>query len=124
MEKKRSKLKKWKAKLEIQTLINQNWKKENIVEKISEDYDYSPVTVENIYYECYKDALKSVQDYFDEATKTNIARLISIADKAFIENRYGDALKAIDMLNKMSGNYAPEKHDLTSNDEPIKITFQ
>lgn len=118
----RSKIKKWKAKLDIQCLINQGWSRDNIIEKIVEDYNYSPITAENLYYECHKIALKSVQDYLTEASKTNIQRIISIADKAFVEGRYGDSLKALDMLNKMSGNYAPEKHTVIT-DEPIQIKF-
>ena len=125
MEKeRRSKIKKWKAKLDIQCLINQGWSRDNIIEKIVEDYNYSQATAENLYYECHKIALKTVQDYLTEASKTNIQRIISIADKAFVEGRYGDSLKALDMLNKMSGNYSPDKLDITSNEEPIIIKFQ
>lgn len=43
--------KKWKAKLESATLINQGWTREDIIEKLCEDYAYAEATAQNIYYE-------------------------------------------------------------------------
>ena len=43
---------------------------------------------------------------------------------ASAEKRYGDSLKAIDTLNKMGGLYAPEEHNINTNAEPIKISFE
>lgn len=103
-------------------MINQGWSRERIIEKLVEDYDYSDATAENVYYQAKKDAVKSIQDYLTEAAKVNVQRIISIADKAAVDGRYGDALKAIDMLNKMNGLYAPEQHNVNTN-EPIEIKF-
>ena len=45
----RSNHKKWKAKLESATLINQGWSREDIIEKLCEDYEYAEATAHNIY---------------------------------------------------------------------------
>ena len=120
----RSSHKRWKAKLESATLINQGWTREDIIEKLVEDYNYAEATAQNIYYEALRNANKAISDYINEAAKINVQRLISIIDAAFAEKRYGDALRAIDTLNKMGGLYAPEEHTINTNAEPIKISFE
>ena len=119
----RNSSKKWRAKLESATLINQGWTREDIIEKLCEDYEYAEATAQNIYYEALRNANKAISDYINEAAKINVQRLISIIDAAFAEKRYGDSLKAIDTLNKMGGLYAPEEHNINTNAEPIKISF-
>lgn len=121
--KRRSNHKKWKAKLESATLINQGWTREDIIEKLCEDYEYAPTTAHNIYYEALRNANKSISDYINEAAKINVQRLISIIDAAFVEKRYGDSLRAIDTLNRMGGLYAPEERNVNTITEPIKISF-
>lgn len=120
----RSSHKKWKAKLDASTLVNQGWTREDIIEKLCEDYEYAPATAQNIYYEALRNANKAISDYINEAAKINVQRLISIIDAAFSEKRYGDALRAIDVLNRMGGLYAPEEHTINTNAEPIKISFE
>lgn len=115
---------KWKAKLEAATLINQGWSREDIIEKICEDYTYAEATAETIYYAAQRNANRAISDYINEAAKINVQRLISIIDAAFAEKRYGDALRAIDTLNKMGGLYAPEEHAINTNSVPIKISFE
>ena len=116
--------KKWRAKLEASTLINQGLSREDIIAKLSEDYEYSEATAQTIYYAAQRNANKAISDYINEAAKVNVQRLISIIDAAFAEKKYGDSLKAIDTLNKMGGLYAPEEHNINTNAEPIKISFE
>ena len=116
--------KKWRAKLEASTLINQGWVREDIIAKLSEDYEYSEATAQTIYYAAQRNANKAISDYINEAAKVNVQRLISIIDAAFAEKKYRDALRAIDTLNKMGGLYAPEEHNINTNAEPIKISFE
>ena len=116
--------KRWKAKLEASTLINQGWSREDIIEKLSEDYEYAEATAETIYYAAQRNANKAISDYINEAAKVNVQRLISIIDAAFAEKKYGDSLKAIDTLNKMGGLYSPEEHNINTNAGPIKISFE
>ena len=115
--------KKWKAKLDASTLVNQGWSREDIIEKLCEDYNYAEATAHNIYYEALRNANKAISDYINEAAKINVQRLISIIDATFAEKRYGDSLRAIDTLNRMGGLYAPEEHNVHTNAEPIKISF-
>ena len=116
--------KKWKAKLDASTLINQGWSREDIIEKLCEDYSYATATAETIYYAAQRNANKEISDYINEAAKINVQRLISIIDAAFAEKHYSDALRAIDVLNRMGGLYAPEEHTINTNAEPIKISFE
>ena len=116
--------KRWKAKLEAANLVNQGWSREDIIEKLREDYEYAEATAETIYYAAQRNANKAISDYINEAAKVNVQRLISIIDAAFAEKKYGDSLKAIDTLNKMGGLYAPEEHRISTNSEPIKISFE
>ena len=116
--------KRWKAKLEASTLINQGWSREDIIAKLSEDYEYSEATAQTIYYAAQRNANKAISDYINEAAKVNVQRLISIIDAAFAEKKYGDSLKAIDTLNKMGGLYAPEEHNIHAGTEPVKISFE
>ena len=116
--------KKWRAKLEASTLINQGWSREDIIAKLSEDYEYSEATAQTIYYAAQRNANKAISDYINEAAKVNVQRLISIIDAAFAEKKYGDSLKAIDTLNKMGGLYSPEEHNINTNSTPIKISFE
>ena len=116
--------KKWRAKLEASTLINQGWSREDIIAKLSEDYEYSEATAQTIYYAAQRNANKAISDYINEAAKVNVQRLISIIDAAFAEKKYGDSLKAIDTLNKMGGLYSPEQVDVNMQGEPIKISFE
>lgn len=116
--------KKWKAKLEAANLVNQGWSREDIIEKLCEDYEYASATAETIYYAAQRNANKAISDYINEAAKVNVQRLISIIDAAFAEKKYGDSLKAIDTLNRMGGLYAPEEHSINTNSEPIKISFE
>lgn len=120
----RSKVKKWRAKLDVACLINQGYSRDDIIQKLIEDYDYAESTATNIYYEALKFATKSIEDYIHEASKINIQRIIAIIDQCYADKRYNEALRAIDMLNKMGGLYAPEEHNITTNTEPITITFE
>lgn len=116
--------KKWKAKLQASTLINQGWSREDIIEKLCEDFEYSEATAQTIYYAAQRNANKAISDYIKEAAKVNVQRLISIIDATFAEKKYGDSLKAIDTLNKMGGLYSPEQVDVNMQGEPIKISFE
>ena len=116
--------KKWKAKLEASTLINQGWSREDIIEKLCEDYEYAEATAQSIYYAAQSNANRAISDYIKEAAKINVQRLISIIDATFAEKKYGDSLKAIDTLNKMGGLYSPEQVDVNMQGEPIKISFE
>lgn len=118
----KSKIRKYRAMLDCECMMLQGYDKDAIIEHLQEDYKYAPSTSENIYYQCIKKATEKLNDFMDEAKKTVISKIIAISDKTYIEGRYGDALKALDMLNKMSGSYAPEKHTVIT-DEPIQIKF-
>ncbi len=118
------KIRKWRAKLDTICLIRQGWVREDIIQRLVEDYDYSPSSAQGIYYEAQREACRSIEDYIKEATKTNIQKILGIIDQCYEGKRFTDALRGIDMLNKMGGLYAPEQHDIHNSSEPITITFE
>lgn len=118
------KLRKWRAKLDTICLIRQGWTREDIVERLVEEFDYSQSTATGLYYEAQREACRSIEDYIKEASKTNVQKILSIIDQCYEDKRFGDALKGIDMLNKMGGLYAPEQHDIHTSTEPITISFE
>lgn len=89
-----------------------------------EDYDYAPTSAGHIYYEALAEAARTINDYIAEASKSNVQRLLGIIDQCYADKRYAEAMRGIDMLNKMGGLYAPEEHNINSLNEPIKITFE
>ena len=119
---KKSKIRKYRAMLDCECMMLQGYDKDAIMEHLQEDYDYAEATAENIYYASMKRATEKLNDFMDEAKKTAVSKLISISDKSYSEGRYGDAIKSLDILNKIFGNYAPEKHTVIT-DEPIQIKF-
>lgn len=110
--------------LDCECMMLQGYDKAAIIEHLQSDYEYAATTAEHIYYACMQRATEKLSDFMDEAKKTAVSKILSISDKAYDEGRFSDSLKALDLLNKIFGNYAPEKHDLTSNDEPIIIKFE
>lgn len=120
--KKKSKIRKYRAKLDVVCLIRQGYERDDIIQQIIEDYDYSAATAQNLYYESLKEATRSIQEYIKEASKSNVQRLLGIIDQCYVSKRYNEAMKGIDMLNKMSGLYAPEEHKIHTDDN-INITF-
>lgn len=122
MEKK-SKIRKYRAKLDVVCLIRQGYERDDIIQRIIEDYGYAQSTAMDLYYEAMKEAARSIDDYIKEASKSNVQRLLGIIDQCYADKRYGEAMKGIDMLNKMGGLYAPEEHNINTND-PINITFE
>lgn len=121
---KRSKIRKYRAKLDVVCLIRQGYTRDDIIARLIEDYDYAEISAQNLYYEALKESVRTIEDYIKEASKSNVQRLLGIIDQCYNDKRYGDAMKGIDILNKMGGLYAPEEHTVNTNTEPIKITFE
>lgn len=119
----KSKIRKYRAKLDVVCLIRQGYERDDIIQQIVEDYGYTQSTAMGLYYEAQKEATRSIEDYIKEASKSNVQRLLGIIDQCYADKRYGEAMKGIDMLNKMGGLYAPEEHNINTND-PINITFE
>lgn len=120
---KKSKIRKYRAMLDCECMMLQGYPRDAILEHLQEDYEYAESSAMNIYYECTKRATDKLNEFMDVAKKTAISKILSISDKAYDEKRYGDSLKALDMLNKIFGNYEAQKVDVTSADEPITIKF-
>lgn len=111
------------AKLDCISLIQQGYDRQDIINIIAEKYDYSLRGAQNLYYQALNEANEKIQTYIKSAAKSNINRLIGIIDQCYLDKRYNEAMKGIDMLNKMGGLYAPEEHNIKTEAEPIIIKF-
>ena len=110
--------------LDCECMMLQGYPRDAILEHLQEDYEYTESSAMKIYYECMKHATDKLIGFMEAAKKTAISKILSISDKAYDEKRYSDSLRALDMLNKIFGNYAPEEHNINANTEPIKISFE
>ena len=121
---KKSKIRKYRAMLDCECMMLQGYSRDAILEHLQEDYKYAPSSAMTIYYACTKRATDKLTEFMEVAKKTAISKILAISDKAYDEKRYSDSLRALDMLNKIFGNYAPEEHNVNTNAEPIKISFE
>lgn len=101
-------------------MLLQGYTKEDVLEYLTDDCGYTPKTAERYFFEAQKRATENLQEFMDQAKKVAISKILSISDKAYKDNKLNDSLKALDMLNKIFSNYAPEKVDVTT-DQPIEI---
>lgn len=101
-------------------MLLQGYTKEDVLEYLTDDCGYTPKTSERYFFEAQKRATENLQEFMDQAKKVAISKILSISDKAYKDNKLNDSLKALDMLNKIFSNYAPEKVDVTT-DQPIEI---
>lgn len=121
---KKSKIRKYRAMLDCECMMLQGYSRDAILEHLQDDYEYAESSAMNIYYECTKHATDKLTEFMEVAKKTAISKILAISDKAYDEKRYGDSLRALDMLNKIFGNYAPETHTINTSTTPIKISFE
>lgn len=119
----KSKVRQQRALLECECLILQGRSKDQVLEVLIEDYGYAANTANNMYYMAAKSAGDRLEEFMATAKKAAVSKLLAISDKAYDQNKLGDSIKAIDLLNKVFGNYSPEKLEVTG-DEPIKIVFE
>lgn len=65
---------------------------------------------------------KNYDETEEQARQEMIERATTIVEKCMEQERYSEAQKAMDMLNKLKGLYQPEKKDLNVQGD-IEITF-
>lgn len=95
------------------TLIGDCFSKREIIDLLISTYNLS----ESVAFKRYKEALAEYvnSEEFEEFRKVNIGRLDKIVKRAYEDKKYGEAIKAIDVQNKMIGGYVPEKVEVSVN---------
>lgn len=101
----KSQVRKYCAKRRAMFLRNIGWSFEETVAQIMEEYGYAQSSAENLTAECATDMKAQYEKYVKDCRQRNMGRLNAIINKALEDNRPYDALKAIDIQNKMAGCY-------------------
>ena len=105
------------------SLLRMNYDYEQIIERLQDEYGYSSHSAKKVLDKNKRKLKNIVEKKIDKIADENINRLEAIIDECYEQRKYTDALKAIDILNKMGGQYT-QKIDLNgtlNQDFVIKI---
>ena len=96
------------------SLLRMNYDYEQIIERLQDEYGYSSHSAKKVLDKNKRKLKNSVEKKIDKMAEDNINRIEAIIDECYEQRKYTDALKAIDMLNKMGGQYT-QKVDINGN---------
>ena len=96
------------------SLLRMNYDYEQIIERLKDEFDYTDNSAKKVLDKNKRKLKNSVEKKIDKMAEDNINRIEAIIDECYEQRKYTDALKAIDMLNKMGGQYT-QKIDLNGN---------
>lgn len=88
---------------------------------IQDKYGYTERASEKVIKNTNADLRKHYEDYMNNIAAFNLSRLTEIVNDCQEKGKYSDALKAIDILNKMSNLYTQKIEVKT--EEPIEINL-
>lgn len=96
------------------SLLRMNYDYDYIIERLKDEFDYTDNSAKKVLDKNKRKLKNSVEKKIDKMAEDNINRIEAIIDECYEQRKYTDALKAIDMLNKMGGQYT-QKIDLNGN---------
>ena len=96
------------------SLLRMNYDYEQIIERLQDEYGYSSHSAKKVLDKNKRKLKNSVEKKIDKMAEDNINRIEAIIDECYEQRKYTDALKGIDMLNKMGGQYT-QKVDINGN---------
>lgn len=96
------------------SLLRMNYDYDDIAERLKEEYGYSDNSAKKVIDKNKRKLKKSVENKIDKMAQENINRVEAIIDECYEQKRYNEALKAVDILNKMGGVYTT-KLDINGN---------
>ena len=106
------------------SLLRMNYDYEQIIERLQDEYGYSSHSAKKVLDKNKRKLKNSVEKKIDKMAEENINRIEAIIDECYEQRKYTDALKAIDILNKMGGQYT-QKIDLNGNlDQTFNIKIR
>lgn len=96
------------------SLLRMGYDYDYITERLKEEYEYTDNSAKKVIDKNKRKLKESVEKKIEKMANENINRIEAIIDECYQQKRYTDALKAIDVLNKMGGLYT-QKIDLNGN---------
>ena len=106
------------------SLLRMNYDYDYIIERLKDEFDYTDNSAKKVLDKNKRKLKNSVEKKIDKMAEDNINRIEAIIDECYEQRKYTDALKAIDMLNKMGGQYT-QKIDLNGNlNQEFKIKIR
>lgn len=87
------------------SLLRMNYDYDYIIERLKDEFDYTDNSAKKVLDKNKRKLKNSVEKKIDKMAEDNINRIEAIIDECYEQRKYTDALKAIDMLNKMGGQY-------------------
>lgn len=96
------------------SLLRMNYENSDIIERLKEEYGYSSNSARKVVDKVKKKLKQTLEKKYDKIAEENINRLEAIVDECYEQRRYNEALKAIDILNKLGGVYTT-KLDVNAN---------
>ena len=106
------------------SLLRMNYDYDYIIERLKDEFDYTDNSAKKVLDKNKRKLKNSVEKKIDKMAEENINRIEAIIDECYEQRKYTDALKAIDMLNKMGGQYTT-KLDINGNlNQEFKIKIR
>lgn len=106
------------------SLLRMNYDYDQIIERLQDEYGYSSHSAKQLLVKNKRKLKNSVEKKIEKMAEDNINRIEAIIDECYEQRKYTDALKGIDMLNKMGGQYT-QKIDLNGNlDQTFNIKIR
>lgn len=102
-------------------LIVFNHEREEVIQSIMDEFGYAESTANNIYAEAQKRIEGYTRYNAKKIAERNIQRLDVIAEEAYDNEDYKNSIKAMDILNKMSGQYETKVNVTSDTDKPFTI---
>lgn len=96
------------------SLLRMNYDYDYIIERLKDEFDYTDNSAKKVLDKNKRKLKNSVEKKIEKMAEDNINRIEAIIDECYEQRKYTDALKAIDMLNKMGGQYT-QKLDINGN---------
>lgn len=87
------------------SLLRMNYDYDQIIERLQDEYGYSSHSAKQLLVKNKRKLKNSVEKKIEKMAEDNINRIEAIIDECYEQRKYTDALKAIDILNKMGGQY-------------------
>lgn len=96
------------------SLLRMGYDNGDIIERLKDEYGYSDNSAKKVVDKVKKKLKQTLEKKYDKLAEENINRLEAIVDECYEQRRYNEALKAIDILNKLGGVYTT-KLDVNAN---------
>lgn len=109
------------AKSRAMHCISFGYSREEIIKLLQEEFGYSESTCIRIYTEANKELQYRANANAKKIAERNLARLDALIEESYDEGNFKDVIKAIDIQNKMTGQYETKVNVTTDTETPFTI---